>query len=354
MMITPTLLSWYEANKRDLPWRHTREPYAVWLSEVILQQTRVDQGMAYYHKFLALFPTVHDLAAASEDAVLKAWQGLGYYSRARNLHATAKMVVGEYGGHFPQTAEELRKLKGIGEYTAAAIASFCFGEKIPVMDGNVMRVVSRLTAMEDPIDKPIGRSKVQAFLNEWIPGGQPDTFNQAMMEFGALHCTPRNPSCAHCVFAEDCDARRLGVVERLPYKAGKTAVSHLWMYYNVITCGNQVLVRRRNHSGIWKGLYDFPSCDVTAPTEVDDVLSNYAQDLMNRQSFKLEDVSAEFKHVLSHRVVHAYFIRITVSDPFEVSGDMRWVERNELQELGVSRLVDRYLQQQHGVLNAME
>ncbi|MFN5620884.1 MAG: A/G-specific adenine glycosylase [Flavobacteriales bacterium] len=345
MQIAPKLITWYEANKRDLPWRHTREPYAVWLSEVILQQTRVDQGMAYYLKFLQLFPTVFDLAAASEDAVLKAWQGLGYYSRARNLHATAKLVVTEYGGQFPQTAAELKSLKGIGEYTAAAIASFCYGENIPVMDGNVLRVAARLTAMGEPIDKPTGRGHVMAFLWEWIPSENPDTFNQAIMEFGALQCTPRNPGCSECVFSSECEARRQGSVDRLPFKQGKTAVSHVWMYYAVITCGDQWLVRRRSHSGIWKGLYDFPSADVAEPAEVDEILSGYLTGLVRQAAFQLLDVSEEFKHVLSHRVVHARFMRINVQEVFEVPDDMRWVTRENLRELGVSRLVDRYLQQ---------
>lgn len=345
MKIAPELLSWYEANKRDLPWRHTQDPYRVWLSEVILQQTRVDQGMSYYLKFLELFPTVHDLADATEDAVLKAWQGLGYYSRARNLHATAKQVVAHYAGQFPRSAAELQTLKGVGEYTAAAIASFCYRENIPVMDGNVMRVVSRLTAMEDPIDKPAGRDRIMAYLREWIPAGQPDTFNQAMMEFGALHCTPRNPACSDCVFMDVCEGRRTGVVDRLPYKVGKTAVSHLYMAYMVITCGNQWLVRRRSHSGIWKGLYDFPSHDASVPAEVNEILTSHVQGVIPNASFQLLQVSEEFKHVLSHRIVHARFLRIAVSSPFEAPEGMRWVTRENLQELGVSRLVDRYLQQ---------
>jgi A/G-specific adenine glycosylase len=346
MTITPTLIFWYETNKRDLPWRHTRDPYLVWLSEVILQQTRVDQGMAYYLKFLALFPTVHDLAAASEDAVLKAWQGLGYYSRARNLHATAKMIVAEFGGQFPQTAQQLRRLKGIGDYTAAAIASFCFGEKIPVMDGNVLRVVSRLTAMEDPIDKPTGRSKVQAFLDEWIPAGQPDTFNQAIMEFGALQCTPRNPRCSDCVFYSECEARQRGIVDQLPFKQGKTAVRHVWMQYVVVESGNQLLIRRRSHSGIWKGLYDFPSADSDSPKEVSEILSGFLPALTHQANIQLLSISEEFKHVLSHRVIHAQFIRVATNSTFHVSEDLKWVSREELRGLGVSRLVDRYLQQQ--------
>ena len=200
------LLSWYQQNKRDLPWRHTTDPYKVWLSEIILQQTRVGQGMPYYEKFVANFSTVFDLAAADEQQVLRLWQGLGYYSRARNLHSCAKMVVQEYGGEFPQTAAELQKLKGIGEYTAAAIASFCFKEAAPVLDGNVFRVVARYFGLAHNIADARSKKAFYEVLEEVIDREHPDQFNQAIMEFGALHCTPAKPMCMYCDLQQDCYA----------------------------------------------------------------------------------------------------------------------------------------------------
>ncbi|MFM7727200.1 MAG: A/G-specific adenine glycosylase, partial [Flavobacteriales bacterium] len=225
-----SLKAWYLAHKRDLPWRATREPYAIWLSEVILQQTRVNQGMEYYRRFLELFPTVFDLAAATEDNVLKTWQGLGYYSRARNLHATAKKIAVELNGVFPASAAELKHLKGVGDYTASAIASFCYDEPVPVMDGNVQRVVSRLLALEEPVDKPTGRNAIQKVLEEWIDRKDPATFNQAIMEFGALQCTPQKPACDVCPLNSQCEAFAQRCVLDFPVKSAKTTVTDIWMY----------------------------------------------------------------------------------------------------------------------------
>ncbi|MFN5295166.1 MAG: A/G-specific adenine glycosylase [Flavobacteriales bacterium] len=337
------LISWYNEQKRDLPWRHTTDPYPVWLSEVILQQTRVNQGMSYYFKFLELFPTVFDLANATEADVLKAWQGLGYYSRARNLHATAKRVAFEMGGVFPGTSHELKKLKGIGEYTAAAIASFCFGECVPVMDGNVQRVVSRLIAMGDPVDKPSGKLQIQEMLNSWIDPKRPDIFNQAMMEFGALQCTPQKPTCDECVLKTNCKAYNSGRVFDFPVKSGKTKVTDVWMYYMIVVHDSQVLVRHRLHSGIWKGLYDFPSVDAA-----EQLLNNsvYEEWLSVRDITKgavLKSGPVEMEHVLSHRRIHATFFEFSLKKKCAPAENEKWVHISEISQLGVSRLVDRYI-----------
>lgn len=354
MGFSKTLLAWYHTNRRDLPWRHTREPYHVWLSEVILQQTRVDQGLAYYYKFLELFPTVHDLASASEDQVLKAWQGLGYYSRARNLHATAKHVVSELDGKFPTSAAELQLLKGVGEYTAAAIASFCYGEVVPVVDGNVLRVVSRFLGIEEPIDKPGGRIQVLEALRQWIPGDAPDLFNQAIMEFGAIHCTPKNAGCDTCVFMHSCEARRLGRVSEFPLKAGKTKVKDFWMNYLVIEAKGELLVRRRDGQGIWQGLYDFPSVDGEEQVHVEGAIATWMNEHAMGVPFEVTRVSEEHIHLLSHRRVHAVFIEIKTQKHFAEPNNCSWVDDASRGALGVSRLVDRYLQQRGACTATME
>jgi A/G-specific adenine glycosylase len=337
------LILWYNERKRDLPWRHTTDPYPVWLSEVILQQTRVNQGMSYYLKFLELFPTVFDLANASEADVLKAWQGLGYYSRARNLHATAKRVAFELDGVFPGNAEELKKLKGVGEYTAAAIASFCFGECVPVMDGNVQRVVSRLLAIDDPVDKPSGKQQIQEALKCWIDVKRPDIFNQAMMEFGALQCTPQKPACDECVLKTNCMAYNSGRTLDFPVKAGKSKVTDVWMYYMIVVHESEVLVRHRLHSGIWKGLYDFPSVDAGDQLLNNSVCEDWLLGRGIEGGVALKSGPIEMEHVLSHRRIHAAFFEFSLKKKCAPIENEKWVHISELGQLGVSRLVDRYI-----------
>lgn len=351
MPIAELLISWYEKNKRDLPWRSTRDPYAIWLSEVILQQTRVNQGMAYYFRFLELFPTVFDLANASEEVVLKAWQGLGYYSRARNLHATAKIVAGPMAGHFPSTSQGLRTLKGVGDYTAAAIASFCFDECIPVLDGNVQRVAARLVALEEAVDKPKGKAHLMQLLKEWIPESQPATFNQAMMELGALVCTPQKPSCTECPLQSQCSAFALGRQNDFPIKSAKTKVTDLWMYYIVALSGEQILVRHRQHSGIWKGLFDFPSVDTAGPLSLDDVFQHWKKERNLKDAPVMIAPPVELTHILSHRRVHAVFLKCSIDYPIEPSEGEKWIGLDRFSSLGVSRLVDRYMTEHSQVLD---
>jgi A/G-specific adenine glycosylase len=354
MSPTAAVISWYQCNKRDLPWRFTRDPYSVWLSEVILQQTRVNQGLEYYHRFLELFPTVFDLAAASEDEVLKAWQGLGYYSRARNLHATAKKVVEIYEGVFPTTSTDLKQLKGVGDYTAAAIASFCFDECEPVLDGNVQRVVARLLAIEEPADKPSGKAIIMAALREWIDCKNPAIFNQAIMEFGALQCTPQNPRCEVCPLQADCRAFALKRTSEFPIKSGKVNVTDVWMYYFVLIHRGEVLVRQRVHSGIWKGLYDFPSIDSNKLMAMDEVLEHWCVERKVNEPMALRSAPTKLEHILSHRRVHATFIELVVSKKIEALESEKWIQLEDFDTLGVSRLVDRYIQEHSQLLGRME
>jgi len=354
MNISAKLITWYHSSKRDLPWRHTRDPYAIWLSEVILQQTRVNQGMAYYFRFLELFPTVFDLASASEDEVLKAWQGLGYYSRARNLHFTAKHVVQELQGVFPTSSNGLKTLKGVGDYTAAAIASFSYNECVPVLDGNVLRVTARLMAIEDPIDKPSTKNTMLDILQNWIDPREPALFNQAIMEFGALQCTPQKPNCKDCPLKSNCMAYERRLQSSLPFKAGKTKVMDVWMYYFVAVHDRKVLVRHRRYSGIWKGLYDFPSIDSAVALSPDEVVQQWKQERGVKKKWVLSQRPMELEHVLSHRRVHAVFLEFACDSLIEPLESEQWIALDQFSALGVSRLVDRYIREHSQLLGRME
>jgi A/G-specific adenine glycosylase len=256
------LIDWFLQNKRDLPWRHTKDPYLIWLSEVILQQTQVVQGLSYYLNFRSKYPTIKKLAQAPEDEVLKLWQGLGYYSRARNLHKTAKIIVEKYNGIFPNSYDEIRALPGVGDYTAAAIASFAFGLCYPVLDGNAARVISRMFGVVTPIDTPAGKVELMSILNKQIDKKNPAEFNQAVMEFGAILCKPRQSLCEACPFQKNCYAYRHDVVNTLPIKKNKTAVKPRRLDYLVCIENNHVWIKKRTNRDIWHGLYDFPEMDV--------------------------------------------------------------------------------------------
>jgi len=257
-MNSKTLITWYQQNKRDLPWRHIVDPYHVWLSEIILQQTRVAQGLPYYLKFIENYPTVKDLAKASEQEVLNLWQGLGYYSRARNLHYTAKDIVQNYDGIFPGNYKDLLKLKGVGAYTAAAIASFCYNEPVAVLDGNVYRVLARLFGIDAPINSPEGQKYFKQLAQELIDKQNPGVYNQAIMEFGALHCTPSNPKCEICSMANDCMAYQTGKVNELPVKLKKIKIKKRFLHYFLVKYKDSIILEKRKSKDIWQNLYQLP------------------------------------------------------------------------------------------------
>lgn len=258
------LTQWYAAEGRALPWRETRDPYKIWLSEVILQQTRIDQGTSYYHRFVANFPTVHDLAAADNDTVMKNWEGLGYYSRARNLHHTAKVVAHEMDGQFPDNYQELLELKGIGPYTARAIGSIAFGNKTGVLDGNVFRVLSRYRGDHSPIDIPSTRKAFQEILDNWIQEVDPAAFNQGMMDLGATICTPKKPACALCPLSPHCVAYRDGLTLQLPIKSKKIKRRTVYHHFFLVGTDNkELIIRKRPDSGIWANLWEIPNHEVS-------------------------------------------------------------------------------------------
>ncbi|MEP5613125.1 MAG: A/G-specific adenine glycosylase [Cyclobacteriaceae bacterium] len=302
------LIRWYTERKRDLPWRKNKDPYKVWLSEIILQQTRVEQGTPYYLRFVETYPTIIDLANAEETEVLRLWQGLGYYSRARNLHTTAKFVANQLEGVFPQTYLEIVKLKGVGPYTAAAIASICFNEPRPVVDGNVFRFASRYFGIREDVGKQKTRPIFENILSEHISHETPGDFNQAMMEYGSKICSP-SPSCSQCVFNLECVAREKNLQDQLPVKTKKTKVKNRFLHYLVFNDGLNFLMRQRNKGDVWAHLYDFHLVEGDISREA--VFEN-AKNLLNHD-FIIEEESEVFQHLLSHQKIKAVFYRINLT-----------------------------------------
>jgi A/G-specific adenine glycosylase len=338
------LINWYEQHKRSLPWRETNDPYKIWLSEIILQQTRVNQGLPYFLKFIERYPTVFDLAAAKEQEVLRLWQGLGYYSRARNLHKCSTMIVESFKGKFPEKYEELIMLPGIGTYTAAAIASFAFKEAVPVVDGNVFRVLARHFG----IDKDISISSTKDFFiakaRECISLKQPDIFNQAIMEFGALHCTPQNPNCVDCVLKKSCIAFRDGSQDLYPVKTKKTAVRKRYFYYFVLEMKGKFLLRERGPKDIWQGLFDFYLIESKRPTAVTKLV--YIDTFLT--AFEVGTPSKIYKHILSHQHLFARFVPVSLkpSDLLKATSVKKafsFYSRKQIAELPKPVLVSRYL-----------
>jgi len=337
------LINWYNANKRDLPWRKTKDPYLIWLSEIILQQTRVDQGTPYYFAFAKNFPNVKSLAKADEEKVLKLWQGLGYYSRARNLHATAKQVTENHNGKFPADYNELLKLKGIGAYTAAAIASLAFDLPHAVVDGNVYRLLARYFGIKDAIDSTEGKKKFSKLANQLIDEKNPGTYNQAVMEFGAIQCKPVNPDCNVCPLQNSCYALEKKQISNLPVKAKKTAVRARHFNYIVIHYKNTVCLNKRLAKDIWKGLHDFPLIETKDNVTENEIFnSSELKTILEANKFHVRSVSKFYKHILSHQHLHARFIEIEISKSLK---NKKLIKANlsELEKYALPRLVERYI-----------
>jgi len=310
------LTAWYLKNKRDLPWRNTVDPYKIWLSEIMLQQTRVAQGLPYYLKFIDAFPSVNDLADASEEQILKFWQGLGYYSRARNLHATAKYVAYELNSVFPDNYTELKKLKGVGDYTASAIASICYKEPKAVLDGNVFRVLARLYGIDTAINTTEGGKLFSELSQDLIDIECPDTHNQAIMEFGATHCTPKKPKCESCVFSPKCIALKQDDIGRLPVKIKKIKIKKRYFNYLVPIAGNETtLLCKRPEKGIWANLYEFPLIETTETVEYDELLGKVEQKDLLMEPFELSIYNEkEIVHKLSHQHIYTRFWIVTTHE----------------------------------------
>lgn len=370
MSFSNQIISWFRENGRALPWRETRDPYAIWLSEIILQQTRIVQGLEYWERFMAQYPTVEALAAASEDDVLKLWQGLGYYSRARNLHAAAKQIVEI--GKFPDTLEGIKSLKGVGDYTAAAIGSFAFDIPAAVVDGNVYRVLSRYFGIDTPINSTQGKKEFAALAQSLIPGGgnekiKPEAFemelspisayNQGMMDFGAIQCTPQSPKCLLCPLAETCEALRNDRVAELPVKEKKLKVQTRRLTYIYIRCqeetsanGEQaepmIAIHRRGKGDIWQGLWepynasDFKKTSIEYHEDIEKMFHLPTASL----NYGITRIAKDVKHVLTHRILLADFYLLETDGRFPLPADYIWIKESEFDQYGIPRLIEILLE----------
>lgn len=343
--VSRILINWYEKNKRELPWRDSNDPYLIWISEIILQQTRVSQGYAYFLRFIERFPTVRVLSEASEEEVLKYWQGLGYYSRARNLHAAAQTIMNDYQGTFPNTYKEVLSLKGIGEYTAAAILSFAWGQPYPVVDGNVFRVLTRLYAIDTPIDTSKGKKLITELAGSLLDPMRAVQFNQAIMEFGALQCTPANPLCETCPFVDRCLAFSEGKTTAYPVKKNKVKTRNRYFNYFYIHYNNGLFLRRRTANDIWKGLFELPLIETDKKLDYAELSGSEAfQSLFaDVGELTLLDATLNVKHVLSHQVLYTSFYRIEISDSTALSETYFHVSDDELEQYAIPRLIHQYL-----------
>ena len=343
------LIDWYEKNKRELPWRETKDPYRIWISEIILQQTRVAQGYDYYIRFVRRFPDVFSLAEAEEDEVMKHWQGLGYYSRARNLHAAARSV--KEAGAFPTTYEGVRALKGVGEYTAAAICSFAHDMPHAVVDGNVYRVLSRWMGIDVPIDSTQGKKIFAQMAGELMDKKRPALYNQAIMDFGALQCTPASPDCLSCPLADSCMALAQGRVDALPVKQHRTKVTDRYLNYIYVRMGGHTFIRKRTGNDIWKNLYepvlieteeDMSGRDEELFQKLQDVFGICEGELEKREGVFFRTLRQGVRHVLSHRIIHANFYELVLhADSKPIAGYQK-VAEEDLHKFAVSNLVYQF------------
>ena len=377
-----TILSWFRENGRELPWRETKNPYAIWLSEIILQQTRIAQGWEYWERFMAQYPTVEDLAAAHENEVLKLWQGLGYYSRARNLHAAAKQIVAL--GHFPDTLEGIKQLKGVGDYTAAAIGSFAFDIPAAVVDGNVYRVLARYFGIDTPINSTQGKKEFAALAQSLLPSSKASDFlslssasdslsssspvaayNQAMMDFGAIQCTPQSPKCLLCPLAETCEAMRSNRIAELPVKQKTLKVKTRHLSYIYIRCNGMTASHRRVEGDIWQGLWEpFNASDITEATasiasaQASPSSAKFSPSSAKLSPFKselaaslhlsnvdgLQLLAQDVKHVLTHRILLADFYLLETEARPQLPDDYIWIKEEEIEDYGIPRLIELMLE----------
>lgn len=338
-VVIPKLLTWYLENHRDLPWRRTSNPYYIWISEMILQQTRVEQGLPYYHRFIDKFPQITDLAKASEQEVLSIWQGLGYYARARNLHKTAKIISEQYLGVFPQTYAELLKLKGIGPYTAAAIGSFAFKIAVPAVDGNVKRVVARVYGLDTNTESPVFFKTAFALLQDVIPLDSPDIFNQSTMELGATICTPQKPKCNQCPIQEACVAFATQQTHSLPVRIKKIKVTQRNTHFCVFEFENKFLIRQRPSEGIWGGLYEFVHFDSSGEA----VLEFPQKECPWKMNFNRAILQFLTIHKLSHQHIKAHFWHIQLDEIGGLDGLGIWVEFDQLKSFPLHKLMRKFV-----------
>lgn len=342
---TKQLLKWHSSIDRKLPWKKTKDPYKIWLSEIILQQTRVEQGIPYYLRMTRLFPSVKKLAGASEDRVLHAWQGLRYYSRARNLHAAARQIAFERKGKFPDTFEEILRMKGVGQYTAAAIASFAFNLPHAAVDGNVYRVLSRAFGITDEVSSAGAKRKFNELANQLLDRKNPGAFNQALMDFGALVCKPLNPDCEHCFFKKSCYALKHDLVSVLPRKDKKQVIRTRWFHFLVFERDNLIAIQKRSANDIWKGLYQFPLIEHTYPLSQAAITSlKVRAHIPGKPAFSVLSTSPQMVHKLSHQTIKARFFKVRLKGNWRPrsSPHLLWIPRSELKKYALPKLIVEY------------
>lgn len=339
------IVGWYQQNKRDLPWRNSTDPYIIWLSEIILQQTRVEQGLPYFEKFVTALPEVKKFAGSDEDLILKLWQGLGYYSRARNMLVTAKQVMAEHNGKFPQSFTELKNLKGIGDYTAAAIASFAFNLPHAVVDGNVYRLLSRYFGIDKPIDSSDGKKYFAQLADKLLDRKNPAIHNQAMMEIGATICKPKNPLCAECPLNNSCEALDKQKINHLPVKSKSAKVTDRYFYYFLIKNKNKIIIHKRTGNDIWKNLFDLPLIEIKKKITSEKIFSTKEfKTLIGESQFDIKKIKPPVKHKLSHQNIHTVFIVIECKSMHLISDTApQLVLIKSLQGFAFPRLIEKFL-----------
>lgn len=353
--IQQQIIQWFRLNKRSLPWRETSDPYSIWVSEIILQQTRVNQGLEYYRRFVETFPTVDVLAAANETEVLKQWQGLGYYSRARNMHFAAKQIMSDFNGQFPSTYAQIVTLKGVGDYTASAISSIAFGEQQAVVDGNVIRVLARIFGIADAIGSGLANRKFKEMATMLLAGAEPGEFNQAIMEFGALQCVPQQPRCPDCPLRNICYAVEKGRVSELPAKKSPAKQrQRFFVYVAVVSRNGETIVYKRSQSDVWKGLFEFPLYELNEIPDDDQLMQ-----LVDSVEWIGDDRSIEFgqsmyKHVLSHQIINARFVilRGDIVDP--IPGHFIKIPLPDIRSYPVSRLTEKFINDNNEIFQEPE
>lgn len=340
-MFAEKIIDWYKQHKRELPWRESSDPYLIWISEIILQQTRVAQGYDYFLRFVERFPDVTTLAAAHEDEVMKYWQGLGYYSRARNLHAAARSM----NGVFPRTYPEVLALKGVGEYTAAAVCSFAYGMPYAVVDGNVYRVLSRFFGIDTPVDSTQGKKLFASLADEMLDKRRPAQYNQAVMDFGALQCTPQSPDCSRCPLSEGCAALSEGTVAQLPVKQHKTKSVNRYFNYMFVRAGAHTYIKKRTADDIWKNLFEFPLIETSAPLPQEELLRHpeFKAWVAPDENPVVRLLRKNVKHVLSHRVIYTDFYEVLLPEKSASFAGYRKIPLEDLENFAVSRLIHAFI-----------
>jgi A/G-specific adenine glycosylase len=341
---TRRLLQWNKSsNTRAMPWKGEKDPYKIWLSEIILQQTRVEQGWSYYEKFIKAFPTILHLARANEETVFKMWEGLGYYTRCKNLIATARTIASEYKGKFPSTYEEINALPGIGPYTASAISSFAFNAPHAVVDGNVQRILARYFNINTPIDTTAGKKEFQTLAQSLLQLDEPGIYNQAIMDFGAVVCKPQNPLCHDCVQKKECEAFKQNRIDQLPVKQKSIIRKERWFYYFIIECNGKWYIRQRTGRDIWENLFEFVLFE--SPAAVENITGKlpFLKKLVNGQTAHIESISRMYRQQLTHQTIHGRFVKVTVTEPLPALDDFLLVNKKQVAKYAFPRLITAFL-----------